>query len=239
MLLVHAENAYSQNNSRVNITDKLSIELPDSYIRKESKSCLIDAENKNNGNILLLKTLDVKNFDAGKVRKSMDTLCYNLSNAKLIKTEKEKFYQMDRDFVKRYYDAGKYKILTYTFYTNQYPYCILFTYNNESELNEINEIIDSIEIKMNVFGEFFFCWNCIWIMFLVLLIPVLIFMYVVHDYDTPIKYYIIIYIILFGLNFILFESYGLLFKIVFPMLLIICSYLIKALYDNGYTIETE
>ncbi len=25
MLLVHAENAYSQNNSRVNITDKLSI----------------------------------------------------------------------------------------------------------------------------------------------------------------------------------------------------------------------
>ena len=47
MLLVHAENAYSQNNSRINITDKLSIEIPNTYTRNESKSCLIDAKNKN------------------------------------------------------------------------------------------------------------------------------------------------------------------------------------------------
>lgn len=91
MLLVHAENAYSQNNSRVNITDKLSIELPDSYIRKESKSSLIEAENKNNGNIILLKTIETNNFDKNKVKKSMDTLCFNLSNAIIIKKKTRSF----------------------------------------------------------------------------------------------------------------------------------------------------
>ena len=149
MLLVHAENAYSQNNSRINITDKLSIEIPNTYTRNESKSCLIDAKNKNNGNIILLKTIATRDFNPGKVKQSMDTLCFNLSNAKLIKKEKAKFYRMDEDYVKKYYELGDDKIITYTFYTNKYPYSILFTYNNDSELKTIDDVIESIEIKMN------------------------------------------------------------------------------------------
>lgn len=233
MSLIYAEKSYSQNKTRIDVTEKLSIELPDSYIRKESKSCLIDAENKNNGNILLLKTLDVKNFDAGKVRKSMDTLCYNLSNAKLIKTEKEKFYQMDRDFVKRYYDAGKYKILTYTFYTRSYPYCILFTYNNESELNEINEIIDSIEIKMNVFGKFFYLFNSSLFMLIALGVVGFLFVWYFEEKGvSTISGFIILYILYFILGFILFETYGLLFKMIFPLFFFILV-LVMALTSDG------
>ena len=42
MSLIYAEKSYSQNKTRIDVTEKLSIELPDSYIRKESKSCLIE-----------------------------------------------------------------------------------------------------------------------------------------------------------------------------------------------------
>ena len=234
MSLIYAEKSYSQNKTRIDVTEKLSIEIPDNYIRKESKSCLIDAENKNNESILLLKNLDVKNFDIGKVKKSMDTLCYNLSNAQLVKTENEKFYQMDRDFVKRYYDAGKYNILTYTFYTSDYPYCLLFTYNNESELNEINEILGSIRIERGVFDVIM---NIPTFMMLVLVSLAMIAMYIVEDYDTPIKYYLIIYAVIFALDFILFESCSLLFKLVFPLFVIIVSYVCRLLAKSGITIE--
>ncbi len=234
MSLIYAEKSYSQNKTRIDVTEKLSIEIPDNYIRKESKSCLIDAENKNNESILLLKNLDVKNFDIGKVKKSMDTLCYNLSNAQLVKTENEKFYQMDRDFVKRYYDAGKYNILTYTFYTSDYPYCLLFTYISESEMNEINEILDSIKIKKGIFEAIF---NIPTFMMVVLVSLAMIAMYIVEDYDTPIKYYLIIYAVIFALSFILFESYDLLFKLVFSLFIVIFAFVCKLLAENGITIE--
>lgn len=234
MSLIYAEKSYSQNKTRIDVTEKLSIEIPDNYIRKESKSCLIDAENKNNGNIILLKTIETNNFDRNKVKKSMDTLCFNLSNAKIIKKENEKFYQLDKDFVKRYYDTGKYKVLTYTFYTSSYPYCLLFTYNNESELNEINEILGSIRIERGVFDVIM---NIPTFMMVVLVSLAMIAMYIVEDYDTPIKYYLIIYAVIFALGFILFESCSLLFKLVFPLFVIIVSYVCRLLAKSGITIE--
>lgn len=233
MLLVHAENAYSQNNSRVNITDKLSIELPDSYIRKESKSCLIDAENKNNGNIILLKTIATRDFNPGKVKQSMDTLCFNLSNAKLIKKEKAKFYRMDEDYVKKYYELGDDKIITYTFYTNKYPYSILFTYNNESELKTIDDVIESIEIKMNFFGKFFYMFLTSFILAMILLIAGAIIFFEIINSKNPIIGIVIFYLIVFALSFIFFPSYSLLYKLIFPLLFFLCCIITYFMPEEG------
>ncbi|MBO5811109.1 MAG: hypothetical protein J6R32_09845 [Bacteroidales bacterium] len=219
MSLIYAEKSYSQNKTRIDVTEKLSIEIPDNYIRKECKSCLIDAENKNNGNIILIKTLEVSDFNPGYVRKSMDTLCFNISDAKLIKKEKEKFYRMDEDYVKKYYELGNDKFITYTFYTNKYPYCILFTYNNENELKTIDDIIESIEMKMNFFGEFYYM--CMTSTFMVLfLFGVGVFIVTaIQDSCNPIRNAVIFYLVTFALSFILLPSYGLLSKLIFPLIL--------------------
>lgn len=225
MLLVHAENAYSQNNSRVNITDQLSIEIPAEYIMRENKYCVLDAKNKNNGNIILIKTLEVSDFNPGKVKQSMDTLCFNISDAKLIKKEKEKFYRMDKDYVKKYYELGDDKFITYTFYTHKYPYCILFTYNNENELKTIDDIIESIEMKMNLLVKFFYTFLT---SFFIVMIFIVVGVVVISS-DNPIRNAVIFYLITFALSFILFPSYGLLYKLIFPLLFavfcIICAFL--------------
>ena len=221
MLFIHAENSYSQNSSRVDITDKLSIEIPNIYTRNESKSCLIDAENKNNGNIILLKTIATSDFNPGKVKQSMDTLCFNLSNAKLIKKEKEKFYRLDEDYVKKYYELGDDKIITYTFYTNKYPYCILFTYSNDNELKTIDDIIGSIEIKMNLLGKFFRMFLTSPLISLIILVAGVIILLEIEDSRNPIRGIVVFYLITFVLGFICFPSYGLLYRLLFPLLFII------------------
>lgn len=224
MSLIYAEKLYSQNKTRIDVTEKLSIEIPDNYIRKESKSCLIDAENKDNGNIILIKTLDVRDFHKGSVKKSMDTLCFNISDAKLIKKENEKFYRMDEDYVKKYYELGNDKFITYTFYTNKYPYCILFTYNNENELKTIDDIIESIEMKMNFFGKFAYVFRTSTFMVLFLLFVGGLAILAIKDSCNPIRNAVIFYLVTFALSFILLPSYGLLSKLIFPLIVfLVCE----------------
>ena len=239
MSLIYAEKSYSQNKTRIDVTDKLSIEIPDNYIRKECKSCLIDAENKNNGNIILIKTLAVKDhvdvlsgevsyFNPGYIRKSMDTLCFNISDAKLIKKEKEKFYRMDEDYVKKYYELGNDKFITYTFYTNKNPYCILFTYNNENELKTIDDIIESIEMKMNFFGELYYMFMTSVFMVLFLFGVGGFIVVAIKDSCNPIRNAVIFYLVTFALSFILVPSYGLLSKLIFPLILFeMCKYSVE------------
>lgn len=233
MLFIHAENSYSQNSSRVDITDKLSIEIPNIYTRNESKSCLIDAENKNNGNIILLKTIATRDFNPGKVKQSMDTLCFNLSNAKLIKKEKAKFYRMDEDYVKKYYELGDDKIITYTFYTNKYPYSILFTYNNDSELKTIDDVIESIEIKMNFFGKFYYMFLTSLFLAMIFLLAGVIISFEIMSGKNPIRGIVIFYLIVFALSFIFFPSYSLLYKLIFPLLFFLCCIIIHFLPEEG------
>lgn len=220
MSLIYAEKSYSQNKTRIDVTDKLSIEIPDNYIRKECKSCLIDAENKNNGNIILIKTLEVSDFNPGYVKKPKDTSCFNISDAKLIKKENEKFYRMDEDYVKKYYELGNDKFITYAFYTNKYPYCILFTYNNENELKTIDDIIESIEMKMNFFGELVYVFNTSIFKVLFLFVVGVFTVLKIKDSCNPIRNAVIFYLVTFALSFILVPSYGLLSKLIFPLILL-------------------
>lgn len=231
MSLIYAEKSYSQNKTRIDVTEKLSIEIPDNYIRKECKSCLIDAENKNNGNIILIKTLEVSDFNPGYVKKSMDTLCFNISDAKLIKKEKEKFYRMDEDYVKKYYELGDDKFITYTFYTNKYPYCILFTYSDDSDIKTIDDIIESIEMKMNFFGKFVYMFKTSGFIFLFSLVVGGTTVLVIKDSCNPIRNAVIFYLVTFALSFILVPSYGLLSKLIFPLIV----YVVCGVYAEGAT----
>lgn len=234
MLLVHAENAYSQNNSRVNITDKLSIEIPAEYIMRENKYCVLDAKNKNNGNIILIKTLEVSDFNPGKVKQSMDTLCFNISDAKLIKKEKEKFYRMDENYVKKYYELGDDKFITYTLYYPYYSYCILFTYNNDNELKTIDDIIESIEMKMNLLGKFFYMFLTSFLALIFVLVGVVVIL-AIKDSDNPIRNAVIFYLITFALSFIFFPSYGLLYKLIFPLIFAVACIIGMFMSDgDGY-----
>lgn len=239
MSLIYAEKSYSQNKTRIDVTEKLSIEIPAEYIMRENKYCVLDAKNKNNGNIILIKTLAVKgyvdvlsgevcDFNPGYVKKSMDTLCFNISDAKLIKKEKEKFYRMDEDYVKKYYELGNDKFITYTFYTNKYPYCILFTYNNENELKTIDDIIESIEMKMNFFGELYYMFLTSVFMVLFLFGVGVLIVTAIQDSCNPIRNAVIFYLVTFALSFILLPSYGLLSKLIFPLILFeMCKYFVE------------
>ena len=112
-----AENYDSSNWEQISLTDKLSMKIPHSYVidkkenilRKgdfrqydaEAKS-LMNAVNKDNNHILLIENVNIKTndpdgIDCNSVNKHMDTLCFDLSDAKLIKKEKERFYQIDKD----------------------------------------------------------------------------------------------------------------------------------------------
>ena len=112
-----AENYDSSNWEQISLTDKLSMKIPHSYVidkkenilRKsdfrqydaEAKS-LMNAVNKDNNHILLIENVNIKtndsdSIDCNSVNKHMDTLCFDLSDAKLIKKERERFYQLDKD----------------------------------------------------------------------------------------------------------------------------------------------
>lgn len=110
-----AENQDSSNWEQISLTDKLSMKIPHSYVidkkenilRKgdfrqynaETKS-LMNAVNKDNNNILLIENVNINDsdsIDCNSVNKHMDTLCFDLSDAKLIKKERERFYQLDKD----------------------------------------------------------------------------------------------------------------------------------------------
>ncbi len=215
LLFLQNETSYSQNKNKIDISKKISIELPDNYVTKESKSLIINAENKNNGNIFLLATLEVHDFSPLKVMDKMDTLCFKLTDAKLLKTEEDKFYRLDEDYVYKYYNKGKSKILTYTFYTSE-PYCMLFTYENDKDLAEINEIIDSISIRRTFWDKL---WNCMrfeLIFCLLILLPIALPVFAEDQGYNVTLFSIISLIIFIGLGFIFYPSYGLFFIIVIP-----------------------
>ena len=230
-----AENQDSSNWKQISLTDKLSMKIPHSYVidkkenilRKgdfrrydaETKS-LMNAVNKDNNHILLIENVNIlsnNDISCSYVNKIMDTLCFDLSDAKLIKKERERFYQLDKDYVKKYYDLDSTKCITYSFYgVKDDFYCFLFTYNNESELNTINKIISTINLKMTIFQKFGASWEYSpWCMFPIIIFYMLIGLFVNSWTDEKgfkkLTNVIIIYLAAFLIGFIFFKSFGMLY----------------------------
>lgn len=242
---VSAENQDSSNWEQISLTDKLSMKIPHSYVidkkenilRKgdfrqydaETKS-LMNAVNKDNNNILLIENVNVSfrdiygyGINCNEENKIMDTLCFDLSDAKLIKKEKERFYQIDKDYVKKYYDLDSTRIITYSFYgVKDDFYCFLFTYNNESELNTINIIINSINLKMTIYQKFAASWEYSESMIsLVLCFYVMLgFIYgaLTEKGFNILTGIIITYIVAFLIGFIFFKSFGILYIAILSLL---------------------
>ncbi len=240
-----AENYDSSNWEQISLTDKLSMKIPHSYVidkresilRKgdfrqynaETKS-LMNAVNKDNNHILLIENVNISyrdiygyRIDCNEGNKHMDTLCFDLSDAKLIKKERERFYQLDKDYVKKYYDLDSTKCITYSFYgVKDDFYCFLFTYNNESELNTINKIISTINLKMTIFQKFGASWE-----YSEYMIAIVLFFYVMLGFIYAaltekgfniLTGIIITYIVAFLIGFIFFKSFGILYIAILSLL---------------------
>lgn len=235
-----AENYDSSNWEQISLTEKLSMKVPHSYVidkkenilRKgdfrrydaETKS-LMNAVNKDNNHILLIENVNIlsnNDISCSYVNKIMDTLCFDLSDAKLIKKKRERFYQLDKDYVKKYYDLDSTKCITYSFYGIKDDfYCFLFTYNNESELNTINKIISTINLKMTIFQKFkayreYSGWSLFPILLLYLVIGVIFS--TKNEGFKKLTSVIITYLVAFLIGFIFFKSFGILYIAIFSLL---------------------
>lgn len=138
---------------KITIKD-VTFEVPDSFTQKQMEGVLLYASNEKSKSSIMLATVEIEDFDAGKVLEKMDTTVYNLGGDKLVDTEKENFYQWNKDYVKRYYrKSNGFQYISYTFYTWKHPYCFLFKYSTEEDLEQINQVIESIKIDDGLWGS--------------------------------------------------------------------------------------
>lgn len=143
----------------IELPDSITLEIPDNYKRIESKNTFYSAVDTISNCFLFIASPDIKDFNIYKVLKSMDTICYNMSNMQLKDEESEWIFQWNKDYKKRYYENESTKCVTYTSYSPNRPYCILFSYQTEDDLDAFDEIIDSIKYNGNFLDKTVYVYN--------------------------------------------------------------------------------
>ncbi|MEY8722641.1 hypothetical protein AALN73_15980 [Bacteroides stercorirosoris] len=134
----------SLHAQKLDLGNNLTVEIPEGYQQYKSDGYMYAAVDSTTR--VMIAQINSDDFDVSKVLNKMDTLSYNLKNYELVGSETEHFYQWAKDYKKKYYKStDDWKILTYTFYTNERPYCILFQYKNNDDLSRFESLVDSIK----------------------------------------------------------------------------------------------
>jgi hypothetical protein len=99
----------------------------------------------NQSAVIALASPDWKDFSIEKIFASMDTLCFNLAGAKLLKDKSEPFFKWSKDCFTKYYELPNgIKVITHTFYTYGVAYCLYAGYTSVEDEKLIKETINSI-----------------------------------------------------------------------------------------------
>lgn len=103
---------------------------------------------KSGNKTLVLFSYRKSDFDISKVLDGMDANLCNLSNFKLVNTEKEFFWNMTTDYVIKKYESndGK-KFASFTSYVTKGAYCFGFWYNTEEDYNDFEKLIESVSFS--------------------------------------------------------------------------------------------
>lgn len=140
LLLLFFSFSLSANEIKVKT---ITFHVDSSFTVKNSNNLSFFAEKTNA--IIALASPDIKDFSPKRLFESMDTISFNLKEAKLVKSKSENFLQWTRDcFTKYYNNPDGSKLITHTFYTNGVAYCLYASYHSDDDEKLINETINSI-----------------------------------------------------------------------------------------------
>lgn len=195
LLLLFIITPLSSNSKIFEMKGDISFELPDSYIEHRSNnSSYVFTADSSYKNFFICNVLDITEFNSTKVLNSADTICNpELKKYELIDSEREYFFQWNKDYKMNYYklDRDEYKYVTYTSYTSK-PYNIIFGYKTDEELEVFEEIIDSIEYNGVPLQKVLVYISYAYIFWLIALIVVSIFGCASHDDNRPFKNAIVV-----------------------------------------------
>lgn len=127
----------------------VEFEVPDDYTEKAIMNNTNIGYYAESGNkAFALFAYRKSNFSVSKVFDGLDSCLCNLSNFKLVDTERECFWNMTTDYVtKKYVSDSGMKFASHTRYVTGGAYCLGFWYNTEEEYKCFQDIIDSIHFS--------------------------------------------------------------------------------------------
>ena len=148
----------------------IKFQIEDDLEIYNSDAFLFHAE-KPDAFILIKSVTEDFDFDRKRVMNSLDSIWFNLRDAKLLKEKREYIFQWTKDYSTKYYELsnGRY-VITHVFYTNKRPYCLYANYSSKEDEEAIKGIVSSIEPHVNVINRVFLAFNnapLYWIMFMI------------------------------------------------------------------------
>lgn len=140
-------------SKEINLPFNLTISVPESVIQDSASRYLFLAYDSTFS--VYVSTVETSDFNSGEVLRTLEQYSYNLQNKNIrcYKEEKDKFYEWNKDYVKKYYEGGGMNFLTYTFYTTDRPYSILVGYKGEKGEEEAEAVIQSIRYQGNLWKQ--------------------------------------------------------------------------------------
>lgn len=137
----------------INLPFNLTISVPESLIQDSTSRYLFLAYDSTFS--VYVSTVETSDFNSGEVLRTLEQYSYNLQNKNIrcYKEEKDKFYEWNKDYVKKYYEGDGMNFLTYTFYTTDRPYSILIGYKGEKGEEEAEAVIQSIRYQGNLWKQ--------------------------------------------------------------------------------------
>lgn len=152
----------------ITLDNSCVIDLPNTLIEKPTKSSQTINHiyfGTNQDCIISIKSVNVDDFDHYKVIYMMDTLCFNLKGFKMVEERHEGFWHLAEDYSYKFYEneGDSIKIVTYTFYSFQMPYCICCIYSSSDNkgLDCFEKVVSGI-VKLKPEGflkQIFLCWH--------------------------------------------------------------------------------
>lgn len=163
--------AYSK---KIILTNDLTISVPQSMQRDTTNAYLYCAYDS--ALFLAVSTVETSDFHSWEVLKSMEEHSFHMKQVGLqcYKEESDKFYEWNKDYVKKFYKSDNADIMTYTFYTADRPYSILFMCKGDAELKEAEAIINSIDYGGNLWKQITLTFKRaapFWVLFFVVIYP--------------------------------------------------------------------
>ncbi len=179
-------------SKEINLPFNLTISVPESVIQDTTSRYLFLAYDSTFS--VYVSTVETSDFHSGEVLRTVEQYSYNIQNMNIhcYRKEKDKFYEWNKDYVKKYYKGTDINFLTYTFYTTDRPYSILVGYKGQKGEKEAEAVIQSIRYNGNLWKQICLVYKratLFWWLFYGLLYPAicLCVMVIFSNYDDDIK----------------------------------------------------
>ena len=141
--------AFTKANNISLYSGDIEFDVPNDYVEiAVPKEYGISYYSKSGEKAIALVAYRNSDFDVAMVLEGLDSCLCNLSNYKLVDTEKEYIWNLTTDYItKKYVSESGQKFASYTRYVTKGAYCFGFWYNTEEEYKEFENLIESIHFS--------------------------------------------------------------------------------------------